>query len=191
MSVWSRIDCGRFGLGYEVSRLEGEHVAVTNDVVVGALSFDQHRVLDRWDFLAYGIEASEKISVFEDGDLCAAVVDEVLDLVTCRRVVDRHWCGSAEQNCHVEGMEFLAIADHHDNRVASTDTEILQCGCEACGVVCHGGKRLGFPVARRVLPVEYFDAAVAFDVGKEPLGEVLSNDAFVQVCAGGHIPIIA
>ena len=88
-------------------------------------------------------------------------------------------------------MEFLAVADHHDDRVAGADTEILQCRSEACGVVCHRGKRLGFPVARRVLPVEYFDAAVAFDVGKEPLGEVLSDDAFVQVCAGGHFTIIA
>ena len=170
--------CSRCG---EVGRFGGEQVGVTNQIAgrrVGRL--DDHRRLERAEPVADGVEASQEGVVLEDRHLGATVVDQVVDLIGSRRVVDRDGCRPAEQHRQVDGVELGPVRQHQHDTVTLPDPEPAQARRQTGDVVGDLGQRLSLPVAVGALPTQHLDIAMTFEIGEESLRHGLAGDRLVE-----------
>ena len=133
--------CGA-GVGVQVGGGRRRQIAVADDGVARQFGIlQQHDVLQGRQRRAHLQEPLQEGIVLDDGNLRLAVVDEVLDLLGRRRVVDRHRRGAEEERGEVERVELGAVLEHEHDRVALADAQTRETRDQACrdlGQLGHG-----------------------------------------------------
>ncbi len=187
--VVERCDLGQLaqvgGIGLGQLGVGGDRIAR------GFRRLDQHDRFEGGQRLADLEEPLEERIVLDDGDLGAAVVDEVLDLLGRRGVVDRHRRCAQEQHGQIERMELGPVAHHQHDGVALADAEGGETGRQSSGDLGEVGHRPTVPSSTGILPAHDLDGRVLVEVREESLAEVLSDDAIMQFLARGHRRILA
>ena len=106
MMVAMSSERGDLGELPQVAGVGARQLRVGDHGVAGGLRrLHQHDRLQRAERFADLQEPLEEGVVLDDGHLGLAVVDEVVDLLGCRRVVDRHRRCAEEQHGEVERVE--------------------------------------------------------------------------------------
>ncbi len=90
---------------------------------------------------AGSVEPLQEAVVLDDPDDRTRVVDQVLDLVGGRRVVDRDRRGTEHQDRDVEHVEVSDVAHHQHDAVATLDALRLQATGDASDELGHIGER--------------------------------------------------